>query len=112
MSNPIIANLKKLVGGPRDGELLRYSLGNEYFKEGDFATAVSHLREAIRLNPRHSAAWKLLGKALTEAGDMAAAVEAYRQGIVVAEARGDVQSAKEMQVFAKRLKKALGENIA
>lgn len=112
MSNPIIANLEKLVGGPRDGELLRYSLGNEYLKTGDFITAAGHLREAVRRNPQHSAAWKLLGKALAAANEQKAALEAYTQGIRVAEAKGDIQSAKEMQVFAKRLKKALDENAA
>ena len=32
MTTAIIANLEKLLGGPRDGALLRYSLGNEYLK--------------------------------------------------------------------------------
>ena len=34
-----------------------------------------------------------------------AAIAAYRQGILVAEQKGDVQSAKEMGVFVKRLLK-------
>jgi len=106
MSSPIIANLEKLVGGPRDGELLRYALGNEYFKAGDFATAATHLREAVRRNPQHSAAWKLLGKTLSSANDPDAALEAYQQGIAVAEAKGDIQSIKEMRVFVKRLTRA------
>jgi hypothetical protein len=33
---------------------------------------------------------------------------AYRQGIAVAEARGDKQAAKEMGVFARRIEKQLG----
>jgi len=32
----------------------------------------------------------------------------YRQGIAVAEAKGDKQAAKEMSVFARRIEKELG----
>ena len=35
-------------------------------------------------------------------------VLALRQGIAVAEARGDVQAAKEMRVFLRRLEKSAG----
>jgi len=104
MTTAIIANFEKLLDGPRDGALLRYSLGNEWLKAGDAAQAVAHLREAVARDANFSAAWKLLGKALAESGQTAAALAAYEQGIVVAEARGDVQAAKEMSVFAKRLK--------
>jgi len=103
MTTAIIANLEKLIGGPRDGALLRYSLGNEWLKAGNPAQAAACLREAIARDAQYSAAWKLLGKALTESGDIAAARTAYAEGIRVAEAKGDLQAAKEMAVFAKRL---------
>jgi predicted Zn-dependent protease len=105
MTAAIIANLEKLVGGPRDGAMLRFSLGNELLKTGEAAAAAQRFREALEKDANYSAAWKLLGKALTEAGDNAAALAAYEQGIAVAEARGDVQAAKEMTVFARRLQK-------
>jgi predicted Zn-dependent protease len=105
MSAAIIANLEKLLGGPRDGALLRYSLGNELLKAGDAAGAAQRFREAVERDPDYSAGWKLLGKALAESGDAAGALAAYEQGIAVAERRGDVQAAKEMTVFARRLRK-------
>lgn len=105
MTAAIIANLEKLLDGPRDGAMLRYSLGNELLKAGEAAAAAQRFREALAKDAHYSAAWKLLGKALTEAGDSAAALAAYEQGIAVAEARGDVQAAKEMTVFARRLRK-------
>ncbi|MFA7293530.1 MAG: tetratricopeptide repeat protein [Rhodocyclaceae bacterium] len=105
MTAAIIANLEKLVGGPRDGAMLRFSLGSELLKTGKAAAAAQRFREALEKDANYSAAWKLLGKALTEAGDNAAALAAYEQGIAVAEARGDVQAAKEMTVFARRLQK-------
>lgn len=105
MMTPIIANLEKLLGGPRDNALLRYSLGNEWLKAGDPAKAADYLRGAVEHDANYSAAWKLLGKALTETGEHDAAASAYAQGIRVAQAHGDIQAAKEMTVFARRLRK-------
>jgi predicted Zn-dependent protease len=105
--NPVIANLEKLLGGPRDNALLRFSLGNEYLKAGDAARAAAHLRAAVEREPGYSAAWKLLGRALAEAGEPEAALAAYRDGIRVAEEKGDKQAAKEMAVFARRLERQI-----
>jgi Tfp pilus assembly protein PilF len=105
MTSTIIATLEKLLGGPRDGALLRYSLGNEWLKAGDPAQAVGYFRAALELDPKYSAAWKLLGKALAASGDEPAALAAYERGIATAQARGDIQAAKEMAVFASRLRK-------
>lgn len=107
--NPRIESLEKMVGGPRDGALLRFSLGNEYLKAGAPADAARHFQAAVAVDPNYSAAWKVLGKALAEAGDAAGALAAYERGIDTATARGDIQAAREMQVFAKRLRKAAGE---
>jgi predicted Zn-dependent protease len=107
MSSSLITGLEKMLGGPRDNALLRFSLGNEYLKAGDASTAAAHLREAVSRDPRYSAAWKLLGNALADTGAAKEALAAYQQGIVVAEAKGDKQAAKEMAVFAKRLEKQL-----
>ena len=106
--NPRIESLEKMIGGPRDGALLRFSLGNEYLKAGDPAKAGKCFQEAVDRDSQYSAAWKALGKALAEAGDSAGALIAYDSGIVVAEARGDIQAAKEMKVFARRLRRAPG----
>jgi len=106
--NPRIASLEKMLDGPRDGALLRFSLGNEYLKAGEPARAAAAYRAAVDRDANYSAAWKALGKALTEAGDPAGALLAYDSGIAVAEARGDIQAAKEMNVFARRLRKASG----
>jgi cytochrome c-type biogenesis protein CcmH/NrfG len=74
--------------------------------------AAEQLREAVTRDPEYSAAWKLLGKALTDANRPGEALEAYRSGIAVAERRGDKQAAKEMSVFARRLEKTLGDGGA
>jgi Tfp pilus assembly protein PilF len=100
-----LENLVKLIGTPRDGALLRYSLGLEYTKAGDAARAIEQYREAVARDPLYSAAWKALGKALAEAGEDADALDAYRSGIEAARKRGDRQAEKEMTVFARRLEK-------
>jgi len=95
--------LEKLLAQGRDGALLRFGLGQACLQAGDAQAAARHLREAVVQDPRYSAAWKLLGKALRQLERAGEAGEAWRQGLVVAQERGDAQSAKEIQVFLKRL---------
>jgi Flp pilus assembly protein TadD len=102
----MISVLEKLIGSPRDGALLRYSLGLEYAKAGDGRRAIEQFRESVARDPLYSAAWKALGKALADAGRPVEALEAYRQGIDAARKRGDRQAEKEMTVFARRLEKS------
>lgn len=103
-----IDSFESMLAKGQDTALLRYGLGNEYLKVGAAEKAIEHLREAVRLNPGYSAAWKLYGKALDTAGQREQAASAFEQGIVVSENNGDVQAAKEMRVFLKRIRKATG----
>ena len=103
--NKIIANLEALLE-KNNSALLRYSLGAEYLKEQDYAKAIEHLSAAVRLDPGYSAAWKLYGRALTAAGEAEKAAEVYAKGIDAAEEKGDMQAAKEMRVFLRRIGKS------
>ncbi len=96
---------KALLDKGNDNELLRYSLGNEYFKQNDFEHAIIHLKKAIEFKPAFSAAWKLYAKALAETKQTGDAIIAFEKGIQIAEEYGDIQAAKEMRVFLKRLMK-------
>ena len=100
----MISQLEKLLGTPRDGALLRYSLGLEHAKAGNTERAIEYLREAVAKDPGYSAAWKALGKALADSKPEEA-LQAFRQGIEAAKTKGDRQAEKEMTVFAKRLRK-------
>ena len=91
--------------GPRDGALLRFSLGNALLGEHRDEEAATELRRAVVFDPTYSAAWKLLGKALLAVGDRAGAADAWREGIATASKRGDKQAEKEMTVFLRRLEK-------
>ena len=112
MTTPIIQNFEKILAGGKDNTLLRFSLGSEYLKAGDPVSAANHLKQAVLLDPKYSAAWKLLGRALVESGHPADALVAYREGIAVAEAKGDKQAAKEMTVYARRIEKIPGPGEA
>lgn len=102
-SSDRIAALRAQVGGARDGAMLRLALGTALLEAGDAAGAIGELQAALGFDAKYSAAWKALGKAQLAAGDASAAATAWQRGIAVAEARGDVQAAKEMQVFLRRL---------
>ena len=107
MTSQQIVNLLKLVDTPRDGALLRFSLGSEYLKCAEYEPAIVHLSAAVEKDPGYSAAWKLLGNALAGHGQADEALAAYRKGIEIAKGKGDRQAAKEMTVFARRLEKAI-----
>ena len=100
-----LENFEKMLAAGKDGALLRFSLGNEHLKAGDFARAAEHLARAVAFDPDYTAAWKLYGKALAAAGRNDEALAAYRTGMEVAAKRGDKQAEKEMRVFARRLEK-------
>ena len=101
----LVERFEAMLAAGRDDALLRFSLGMHYLQGGEAARAVEHLRRAVAHDADYSAAWKLLGKALAEAGDATGAAAAYRDGIAAAGRRGDKQAAKEMTVFLRRLEK-------
>jgi predicted Zn-dependent protease len=102
------AALEKLLAEGRDDALLRFSLGNACLADGDAAAAATHLVRAVEHDPGYSAAWKLLGRAFASSDRPEDAARAWARGIETAEAKGDIQAAKEMRVFLKRLHKQVG----
>lgn len=111
MTSTALAPLLKMLEAGPDTALLRFGLGNAYLKNGDAHAAVEHLRAAVKHDATYSAAWKLLGRALEASAALADALAAYRQGIEVAERKGDKQAAKEMTIFARRIERKL-EDVA
>jgi predicted Zn-dependent protease len=103
----MLENLQAMLDAGQDTPLLRFTLGNALLKQGETRGAVEHLRQAVTQDPGYSAAWKIYGRALQALGDSDGAMEAYEAGIATALQKGDVQAAKEMQVFLKRLKKSM-----
>ena len=102
-----LVNFERMLASGKDSALLRYSIGNEHLKAGNWAAAVDAFANAVALDPTHTAAWKLYAKALEQAGRPSQALDTYRHGIVVARQKGDRQAEKEMTVFARRIERAL-----
>ena len=100
-----VAQLEQLLASGNDSAALRVALGTAYLKAGKPIDAIEHLQAAIGFDEDYSAAWKLLGQAQVDAKHDDDAVRSYTRGIEVATRRGDVQAAREMQVFLKRLVK-------
>jgi len=101
----LVSRLEAQLGGPRDGALLRFSLGNALLAAGDPAGAATSFRDALGFDDGYSAAWKMLGRALEASGDRPGAAAAYEAGIEAAAQRGDEQARKEMMVFLKRARR-------
>lgn len=108
MPQDLIANLEALLAKGNDAASLRFALATRYLAAGDAAAAVRHAEAAVALDATYSAGWKVLGQARAAAGDERGAAEALRRGIDVADACGDRQAAKEMQVFLRRIEKRAG----
>lgn len=104
-----IDTFEAMLARGQDSEMLRYTLGNAYFAEGEHEKAIEHLKRAVELKPDYSAAWRVLGRALAADGQLQEARSAFDQGEKVAQANGDKQAAKEINVFRRRVLKALDE---
>ena len=101
-----IDSLEAMLARGTDNALLRYTLGLACLEAGRSEEGIAHLAKALAHDPGYSAAWKAYGRALAGAGRAEDAIEAYRRGIEAAESKGDIQAAKEMRVFRRRLEKA------
>jgi len=100
-----IDSLLALLDQGQDSLILRFGLGQAFLKQGDTEQAIDHLLQALEFDAEYSAAYKLLGKAYSQTGQAALAIQTYEKGIAVAESKGDIQAVKEMRVFLKRLLK-------
>lgn len=107
-----IGTFEAMLANGQESEMLRYTLGNAYYKEKQFDKAVEHLREAVRLKPDYSVAWRMLGRALAAAEKPESALEAFDEGLRIAESNGDKQAWKEIEVFRRRVVKQLNAESA
>jgi len=91
-----------------DDPVARIGLATAYLEAGQAEDAVREFTETIRLKPDYTAAHRGLGRSLEKAGRLEEARAAYRKGIEVGRATGDLQAVKEMEVFLRRLEQRKG----
>ncbi len=109
MDSPRTEMFRKLLQRDASNPMVLYSLGNELFKEGRHAEARDYLRRAVEQKPDYSVAYRVLGRAHFELGEDAEAREVFERGRRVAEANGDLQTVKEIDVFKRRLERRAAE---
>lgn len=100
---------EELAAGAPGNVMVRYSLGREYLRAKRYAEAEREFREALRLKPDYSAAYRELGKSLVALSRPEEAREIYRWGAGIACEKGDLQTKREIEVFLRRLEKAQEE---
>ena len=98
-----ITQFKEVADLFPDDPVVRIGLASAYLEAGRTEDAIREFSETIRLKPDYTAAHRGLGRALEKAGRIEEARDAYRKGIEVGRAAGDLQAIKEMEVFLKRL---------
>ena len=96
---------RKLLERDPENPMILFSLGNELFKEGEYAEARDHLRRAVENKPDYSVAYRTLGRAHYELHEDAEARRVFTEGREVAEKNGDLQTVREIDVFMRRLEK-------
>jgi len=95
----------RLLEKQPDNSMILYSLGTDLFKEGRYAESRTYLERAIEAKPDYSAAYRTLGRALAALGERGEALSIFERGREVAVRKGDLQIAREIDVFAGRLLK-------
>jgi len=98
----IVATIRKqkleamLADEPNDAEL-RYMLAMEHVSEGDDEGAWRCFRELFEMTPDYPPAYHMAGRTLQRLGRLEEAREVLQRGIPLAERRGDLHAAGEMQ---------------
>ena len=104
--SPLIQRLEAILEAGTDNLLLRFGLGKAYAEMQHYDQAISHLRQAVSFDARHSSSWFWLGRAQYEHGLLDEAEKTLDKAIQVATEKGDSQTVKMAQVFLRRVQKA------
>jgi Flp pilus assembly protein TadD len=98
-----IAEFREVLDLMPEDPVVRFGLAGAYLDAGQPESAATEYREAIRLKPDYSAAYRGLGRSLERVGRLDEAKGVYAKGLHVATQNGDLQTKKEIEVFLRRL---------
>jgi tetratricopeptide (TPR) repeat protein len=73
--------LEKLVAQFPNDERAHFNIGNYYFGQQDFGSAIEQYRKATEIAPSYSPAYNILGYAYRQQGDYAGAEQAFKKYI-------------------------------
>ena len=88
-----------LKNDPDDDGFLRYALAMEYLSEGNETQALEWFHTLLKAKPDYVPGYLQLGQLLNRVGDDEDARAVFRQGIAVAQQKGDQHAAGEMANF-------------
>jgi tetratricopeptide (TPR) repeat protein len=98
-----IAQFRKMANDDPENELGHFSLGKALMDDGQLSEAVPAFERTLALNPQFSKAYQLLGTCFVKLGKNDQAIKALREGLSVAEERGDQVPREEMGKMLKEL---------
>ena len=98
-----LEQLRKLVAIAGNDPMPHYGLGLEYVNLGQWSEAAAAFGEALRVDPRYSAAYYHKARAESLGGNSAAARKSLEDGIVVAQGHGDWKTVNEMRELLESL---------
>ena len=98
-----------MVAEQPENAMIWFGLASEQHKLENWAEAAKSLRQVVSLNPDYTAAYQMLGTVLANAGDLAGAQQAWRDGIEAGDRTGAWKAGQHMQAL---LAGAAGANEA
>lgn len=99
-----IERFKKVIELDPNDVLGYFSLGNAYLDAYKKDLARQTFEKAVQVDPEHSSSYYGLGQAWEALGNQAKAVEIYKQGIAVADKKGDMMTQRKMEARLRTLK--------
>src|SRR5688572_13943168 len=88
-----------MLAAQRENAMIWYGLAAEQYKLEDWAEAAKSLRQVVSLNPDYTAAYQMLGTVLANAGNLAGAQQAWRDGIDAADRTGAWKAKQHMRAL-------------
>src|SRR5713226_4361786 len=88
-----------MVAEQPENAMIWFGLASEQHKLENWAEAAKSLRQVVSLNPDYTAAYQMLGTVLANAGDLAGAQQAWRDGIEAADSTGAWKAGQHMQAL-------------
>ena len=98
-----VEGLLEMIEEEPDDALGHFMVAVELGKLSRHDEAETHYRAVLGLDDEYTAAWRGLGRCLVTLGRSEEAIPVFRRGLEVADKKGDLQTAKEMEVFLARI---------